>query len=130
MTNLVKDINYYKGQLAQAVKAKGGSKQTSSSQMDTDKDLVGRFTEARAAAVEAEFGQLIISCLDNMDQTIDTLIAKKIELLTEKARIEATILALEERIDGFKQKADGIIELVDPFEKDIDKLADRSNSQS
>lgn len=130
MTNLVKDINYYKGQLAQAVKAKGGSKQTSSSQIETDKDLVGRFTEARAAAVEAEFGQLIISCLDNMDQTIDTLIAKKIELLTEKARIEATILALEERIDGFKQKADGIIELVDPFEKDIDKLAGRSSSQS
>lgn len=63
-----------------------------------------------------------------MEETIDTLITKKIELLKEKARIEATILVLEERIDGFKHKADGIIELVDPFEKDIDKLAGTSNT--
>lgn len=116
--------------MAQAVKAKGGStsRQPPGSQLDSDNDLVVRFTESRAAAVEAEFGQLILSCLDTMEGTIDTLIAKKIELLKEKARIEATILVLEERIDGFKTKADGIIELVDPFEKDIDKLAGASSS--
>lgn len=88
-----------------------------------------KFTEGRQAAVEAEFGQLVISCLDNMEETIDTLNAKKIELLKERARIEATIMALEEKIDGFKTKADEIVQLVDPFEQDVDKLAGGTGHQ-
>lgn len=87
-----------------------------------DESLVVQFTESRAAAVEAEFGQLILSCLGEIEDTVDTLIEKKVELIKERARIEATIRVLEERIDEFKQKADTIIEAVDPFEQDIAKL--------
>jgi hypothetical protein len=128
-----KDMAYYKKQLQRSLDSvaqagAGGhgpqpnSPRTRTQPSSASDALVATFTESRAAAVEAEFGQLIVACLDTMEETIDTLIAKKIELLKEKARIEATILVLEQRIDGFKQKADGIIELVDPYEQDIAKL--------
>lgn len=124
-----KDMSYYKGQLQKAVD-QSGAQQRPSAQSNTragtgpstNNSLVEQFTESRAAAVEAEFGQLIISCLDTLEETIDTLVAKKIELIKEKARIEATIKVLEERIDGFQKKGDQIISSVDPYEQDITKL--------
>jgi len=84
------------------------------------------FTESRAAAIEAEFGQLIVSCLDEMETTVDTLIARKVELIKERIRIEMTIKVLEERIDQFKQQAGEIVEQVDPYEEDLDKLGVQS----
>lgn len=122
-----KDINYYKGQLQKAVDQGAESQHRPSAEPNartstTNNGLVEQFTESRAAAVEAEFGQLIISCLDTLEETIDTLVAKKIQLIKEKARIEATIKVLEERIDGFQKKGDQIISSVDAFEQDITKL--------
>ncbi len=84
--------------------------------------LRAEFTESRAKAVEAEFGQLIIGCLDNLEETVDILIAKKVELLREKALIEATIEQLEIRIDKFKGRAIEMVDSVDPYEQDVNKL--------
>lgn len=91
-----------------------------------EETLRAEFTESRAAAIEAEFGQLILSCLDEMETTVDTLIARKVELIKERIRIEMTIKVLEERIDQFKQKAGEIVEHVDPYEEDLDKLGVQS----
>jgi len=131
---IVLDIPFLKKQLEKNIEreqANGGNRpgqqsntqsNTAQASEDPNQGLIEEFTEARAAAVEAEFGQLILSCLDTMEGTIDKLIATKIALINERARIQATITALEERIDGFKKRADEIIEPVDPFEMDIVKL--------
>jgi hypothetical protein len=80
------------------------------------------FSERRAAEIETLFSDLIASCLENLDETIAAMTKKKVELLEEKARIEATIAALEKRLDEFKTGAGERVEAVDPYEEDIEAL--------
>lgn len=90
-----------------------------------DIDLNGpreAFSERRAAEIETLFADLIASCLENLDETIAAMTKKKVELLEEKARIEATIAALEKRLEEFKMGAEERVEAVDPYEEDIEAL--------
>lgn len=88
------------------------------------------FTERRAAEIEGLFNALISDCLENIDDTIGALNRKKIELLEEKARIEATIQALEGKIEYFKLDADDMIENLDPYEEDLQKLRSKPSSHA
>ena len=87
--------------------------------LDTPREA---FSERRAVEIESLFASLITNCLDSLDETIASMTKKKIELLEEKARIEATIAALEKRLDEFKTGANEIVGAVDPYEEDIEAL--------
>lgn len=76
----------------------------------------------KSSEIAQEVGSLIDDCLEHIEQTIELMTKKKVYLLNEKRRIEEAIAILEKRIDAFKRGAGTMIDEVDPYEEDFERL--------